>query len=656
VGFWDTILRRNSGGTLHFTPNVQWIGGDGDLAQLIDGMSPAQMFRTQPHLRTVVSFLARNVAQLGLHTFERVSDTDRKRDRQSPVARALHQPDVNMTTYDLIYALVGDMALYDAAYWYVGPSSAVSGGTMIRRFPPSWVTPIMANAFEVKSYRVSYDGRYVDIDPANILPFTGYAPGRPGGGSPTIEALKDTLKEQIEASRYRGQVWKRGGRVSAVLERPVDAPKWSPEAREQFREDWYAKYTGRGPKAGGTPILEDGMTLKRIDFNAQEQQFVEGAKLALATVASAFHVNPTMVGQLDNANYSNVREFRRMLYGDTLGPMLAQIEDRLNTFLLPMLDVDPARFYVEFNIGEKLQGSFEEQAAVMSTLVGRPIMSADEGRARFNLPAMGGDAAQLVTPLNVLIGGQASPQDSGSQNLRAGGVRAIKSDAAGVRFKARAPQSYEAKAAQVLSRFFARQRSAVLAALGAKADGDWWDADRWDSELSDDLYALALSTAKHVSAEVLESIGFGPDAYDENRTLKFLRAVADSRAGMINSTTRDQIQAALDGDLDDDAEGSTPAGVFEVAESSRVPSAAAALVTTFSAFATTEAVKQVAGDRATKTWITTSGNPRASHAAMNGETVGVEELFSNGMNWPGDPAGGPDEVAGCYCDVEINIR
>ena len=654
MGFWDTILRRNSGGTLHFTPNVQWVGGE-DLAHLIDGMSPAQMFRTQPHLRTVVSFLARNVAQLGLHTFERVSDTDRKRDRQSPVARALHQPDVNMTTYDLIYALVGDMALYDAAYWYVGPSSQVSGGTMIRRFPPSWVTPIMANAFEVKAYRVSYDGRYVDIDPANILAFTGYAPGRPGGGSPTIEALKDTLKEQIEASRYRGQVWKRGGRVSAVLERPKDAPAWSPEAREQFREDWYAKYTGRGPKAGGTPILEDGMTLKRIDFNAQEQQFVEGAKLALATVASAFHVNPTMVGQLDNANYSNVREFRRMLYGDTLGPMLAQIEDRLNTFLLPMLDVDPARYYVEFNINEKLQGSFEEQAAVMSTLVGRPIMSADEGRARFNLPAMGGDAAQLVTPLNVLIGGQASPRDSGSQNLRSGGVRAIKSDAQGVRFKARAPQSYEAKAAQVLTRFFARQRSAVLAALGSKADGDWWDAERWDAELSDDLYALALSTAAHVSAEVLESIGFSPDAYDEERTLKFLRAVADSRAGMINATTRDQIQAALDGDLDDDAEGSTPAGVFDVAESSRVPSAAAALVTTFSAFATTEAVKQVAGNRATKTWITTSGNPRASHAAMNGETVGVEELFSNGMNWPGDPAGGADEVAGCYCDVEINI-
>ena len=39
-------------------------------------------------------------------------------------------------------------------------------------------------------------------------------------------------------------------------------------------------------------------------------------------------------------------------------------------------------------------------------------MTADEARARFNMPSLGGDAAQLVTPLNVLVGGQASPRDS----------------------------------------------------------------------------------------------------------------------------------------------------------------------------------------------------------------------------------------------------
>ena len=82
---------------------------------------------------------------------------------------------------------------------------------------------------------------------------------------------------------------------------------------------------------------------------------------------------------------------------------------------------DPS-WYAEFNLATKLDGSFEEQAAVLSGMVGRPVMTADEARARLNLPALGGDAGELVTPLNVLAGGQASPRDSGSQNQQPGAI------------------------------------------------------------------------------------------------------------------------------------------------------------------------------------------------------------------------------------------
>jgi hypothetical protein len=54
-----------------------------------------------------------------------------------------------------------------------------------------------------------------------------------------------------------------------------------------------------------------------------------------------------------------------------------------------------------------------------------------------------------------------------------------------------------------------------------------------------------------------------------------------------------------------------------------------------------------------KTWVT-GGNPRSAHAEMNGETVGIHDLFSNGMNAPGDPAGGADEVAGCNCSLDFS--
>ncbi len=39
---------------------------------------------------------------------------------------------------------------------------------------------------------------------------------------------------------------------------------------------------------------------------------------------------------------------------------------------------------------------------------------------------------------------------------------------------------------------------------------------------------------------------------------------------------------------------------------------------------------------------------------MGGETVGLNEAFSNGMNGPGDFSGGADEVAGCTCDLQFS--
>ena len=520
MGFWDLLRRPQP--VSFFTPNVTHIGADDVQAMLLGDLTPAQMWATQPHLRTVVSFLARNIAQLGLHTFERDGE-DRKRDRGSVFAATMRRPNEDQTAFDLVFGLVGDISLYDRAYWLTVEDPESPSGWTFRRLPPPWVTPIARDVFGAKAYTVlSPEGKSVDVPADQILAFSGYHPSNPRKGSPTVEALKATLQEQIEASKYRSQVWKRGGRVSAVLQRPKDAPAWSDAAREQFREDWYAKYTGNGAKAGGTPLLEDGMTLNRIDFNAQEQQFVEAAKLSFATVASAFHVNPTMVGILENANYSNVREFRRMLYGDTLGPILAMIEDRINTFLLPRLGMDSATHYAEFNIGEKLQGSFEEQAAVMQTLVGAPLMTRNEGRAKFNLTAVeGGDA--LVTPLNVLVGGQASPTDSGSQNLDPKGATLARIKAPAPLVKA-ATDNQQAKVAEVLAVFFERQGKSVLSALGAGKD--WWDGERWDGELADDLMRVTHTLADILGKAEAERLGF-PDDYNADQTVAVLRAVAE---------------------------------------------------------------------------------------------------------------------------------
>lgn len=655
AGFWNNLLSSfGGGGSAFYTPRVTYVGAS-EYAAMVNpsSMTAAQMWETQPHFRTVVTFIARNIAQLGLHSFERVDQTDRRRDRESVLAQSVEDVDGQMTTFELVFALVGDLALYDRAYWWAAPSSEMPSGWMLRRLPPTWVEPVMANPWEVKEYKayIREDAAPEIIPAKHVLAFPGYHPGKMNGSSPTVDALRQTLQEQVEAATYRSQVWKRGGRASSVIERPAAAPGWTEAQASRFREDWYANFTGNGPRAGGTPVLEDGMQLKRIDFNAQEQQYVEAAKLSLTTVASAFHVNPTMIGQNDGANYSNVREFRKMLYGDTLGPLVAQIEGRINTFLVPRMGLDRRKFYVEFNINEKLQGNFEEQAAQLQTSTGAPWMTRNEARAMQNLPALeGGD--ELITPLNVLIGGQASPNDSGSQNQSSGPVRAVKSVKPN-EYELKAPtaeeipEEHQRATAEVFSKFFARQRRAVLSAAGAK-DPDWWDADRWDEELAEDLLAESLDISKAAALTALAGMGVDPDEYSTERTRAFLKKVAERTAGSVNATTVAALEAAL-------ADGGTEAmaHVFDVAEESRAEQSGMTAAAMFVGFGMVEAARQTR-PKAMKRWQVNSGNPRSSHAAVNGEEVPIDEDFSNGLKWPGSFNGDVDEVANCQCSVIIS--
>src|SRR5665647_1098490 len=110
------------------------------LTSQVLGMSAERLWRTQPHLRTVVSFVARNIAQLGLQTFERVSETDRWRVRDDTVALTLARPNPTMTAHELIYGLVADYKLYDVAIWLVSKSADAVSGWEIHPIPPAWVT------------------------------------------------------------------------------------------------------------------------------------------------------------------------------------------------------------------------------------------------------------------------------------------------------------------------------------------------------------------------------------------------------------------------------------------------------------------------------------------------------------------------------------
>lgn len=458
--------------------NVVYSAFGADSDDQLEGRSIELLWKNQPHLRTVINFLARNIAQLGLHTFESDGDSN-VRVRGDAVSKLISKPNEAQTRYDLIFSLVGDLALYDRAYLLVYKDADREEGYSLYVLPAGWVTATVDSFLGLPKYSVAVPGKNgpQSFGPDEIIPFDGWTPADPFNATSPVETLRLTLEEQHHARVHRKQLWKKNGRIGSFITRPKDAPKWDGGARKRFMEMLDAFTGNQGSRAGGMPMLEDGMDVKRIGFSSADEQWAESQKLSLATVAQVYHVNPTMIGLLDNANYSNVREFRRGLYGDTLGPIIAMIESRLNAFLLPKINADHGIF-LEFNVEAKLRGSFEEQAAVISASVGGPWMTRNEARRLQNLHAIdGGD--DLIVPLNL-----GTTQAAGS------------------------PDEVAPKAvAEVWRKCLLRQQAAV--------PGKGWDSDRWDRELTADLASIGhpspAAEAARLNTKTTDAMALTPD-------------------------------------------------------------------------------------------------------------------------------------------------
>jgi len=467
------------------------------------------------------------------------------------------------------------------------------------------------------------------------------------------------LHEQIESNSFRRQMWHRGGRFNAYLTRPKDVAAWSDTAFERFKETWKKSWAGsEASEGGGMPILEDGMEIKTVQFNSRDAQWAEAVKLSREDCAAVYHVNPAMIWPGSGQTYASARDNARALYNDCLAPTLMQATDRINMMILPRVG-EPKSHYAAYDITIKTEGTYEEMISTLSSAVGAPFLSRNEARARLDLPAIeGGD--ELIVPLNVITGGLASPHDTDPTveryNSREIAVKATEPRKA----RSKPTEEENERIAKVYREFFRHQAKSVLPKIGAKSD-KWWDEERWNDELTDDLYEEVFPMSAAIGAEAVKDLWGNTGSYDKDRTSAYIRKMCQRRAEMVNQVTHNELLEALDEDSyeDEDAMKATPEGVFENAEKNRADSAGAAFAVALIGWATLEACQQNErpGQNVYKTWVCTSGNPRASHAAMNGETVQYDEPFSNGAMWPGDiDALGVEEVANCQCILEIEVR
>ncbi|WP_163168099.1 phage portal protein [Arthrobacter sp. Alg241-R88] len=646
----------------------------------------AGIYSRQLWVYVVTNKLARATARLPLPVYERAEKGREKRDDHD-MAKLLRQPNPGMSGYELWLWTSSTRDIYGDTAWF----KRRQGGRVVGLYP------LHPNSLTHENGQWNFDNgklRMSDIPREDLVIFKHFHPDSLLRGMSPLEPLRSTLENEWSARVATSSFWQRGARPGTALVHPSTL---SEAAGERIKKQYDSLAAG-AENTGATIVLEEGMEPKTLTLTAEEAQYIETRKLNREEVCAAYDVPPPVVHILDRATFSNITEQMRSMYRDTMGGILPSFEAAIETDL-KQVEWPSDDVYAEFLMDEVLRGDFETR---QEALAKADHMTIAEKRKIENLPFIAGtDRIFLNTatlPLDAIDAQTAATERQGDAQPSAdiipisaarsvmgrlswqrsldqvdaealtdgldaphqAAVKAVLADeltnggsvstlrdrvrsmgrkqSRATTVKAPDLSVHEQQAQSVLAAFFAKQGEAVLSA-------GRFDKSKWDADLTADLHLTALKVSAVVGKNAMQELGYDPDDYDVARTVAFLKAVAARLASNINDTTAAQF---------DDADDKH--AVFAKAADSRATGIATGVTTLVGNFALLEAAKQVAYDRGgapTKTW-NTGTRPRPSHAAMSGQTVGIDETFSNGQDWPGS-GGDADEVAGCNCTVTVDF-
>lgn len=613
------------------------VRGRSAMAGATTGVSIRSVWESQPSVRKVVTFMASTVAALPWRVY-RAEDGGRERLYDSPAELLVRRPTRFTSSADLVTGLALDWLLY-------GSACAVLVNEEIVRVPASLLM-LSTDVFgRVNDVATVAGGETISLSDLPVALMHGWDPDGTGAVAP-VRTLRSLLSELSEAEGWRRRMWTDVPRVAAQVTRPKDAPRWSDEKRERFLQamaDFKSSTSG-----GSIPVMEDGMKLESAPQVQPDLSSASSVRtLTDIEVAGYFGVPPELLGMRE-ANYGGYAALRRDLYTRVLGPLIGRIEDALNAEIVPALAGGDTSVYGVLDRTEAQDGTLLERVQALQSATGGPVMTRAEARERLDLPYLEG-TEELIVPLNVIQGGQASPTDSGSQNLEGSDTNQLdhrQQDEAAEEGKALDP-----KARMVLKAVTSRPSPSILERMRQAYIDELQREGLSESAvdaLADRIEPFLAEQAVDAANLVILRSGTGSETIGRGAIRNYIRQMAEGKAGAAVDAAMRLLGAAASDDAAQDRARET---IEDILSEDRLGLWADASTKDATGFGSQEGARRSGAIR--KMWVHNGSNhPRADHAAMDGETVDMDDTFSNGMRWPHDWGGGDaDDIVGCNCDI-----
>lgn len=220
------------------------------------------------------------------------------------------------------------------------------------------------------------------------------------GYSPIEVAAKQATGSGLAMEQYGARFFGNGARPGGILKYPG---RLSKEAKNRIRDTWYSEHGG-ADKAHSLKILEEGMDYDAIEIPPEAAQFLQSRKFQVSDIARIFQVPPHMVGDLENATFTNIEHQGLEFVKYTLGPWLVRIEQAIWRDLLT--PGERMQYFAKHSVEGLLRGDAVTRGQFYSTMVNTGAMTRNEVREFEDLNPLDG-LDEPLQQLNLTEAGQA---------------------------------------------------------------------------------------------------------------------------------------------------------------------------------------------------------------------------------------------------------
>ena len=512
------------------------------------------------------------------------------------------------------------------------------------------------------------EGVGFDYSPREIYHSKYFNPSNAMRGLAPLEAAQLPAGVEFLTQKHWQNVMKRGGFLTGILtsEGYVD-----PEHMEDIKRQWDRLYGGvEGTRSSGIAYLQGNTKYQQIGLTPHDADYVEQAKLTREQICEAFRVPKTLIGVVEDANYSNAQEMTFSYFVQTIFPKLRLLEEDLNEIVLPRFGDG---YVAKFDIDSIpiVQEMYLNRAQKLSALAGGPILTRNEAREFIDRrPLMGGD--QILEPSAYGPGPIARPEPARSRLASPTKFINDPERMAKRQTVLVGMESYEKEALADWKGHLDKQEARVLRKFQAQAKAVSKAPDF--TEIYDDELELEM-TRQLVLKILLEITGkqgqralneLPPSSADEflvsdPAVMDWLEAQAYAEGVLVQGRTATLLSEAYNAAVEAGATvqeiTSAISEMFELRrfESARIARTEASRAYNFS----THAAWQQSGIVESQQWLTAGDEAvRDAHADADGQVAGMGEAFDVGgesLEYPGDPAGSAENVINCRCGLMAQV-